>query len=287
MKSIIITASDSKYYDFLENHWLKSLHENVNLKNIDILVLDYGFTKDQKRLLKKKNVIIKTCKRDGHVTTIRHRDASSFLKENPYNQVLFVDSGDIIFQTDISDIFEQNKDSFRAVVEFYNLFHNEAKIYIKKEKIREITNFLKNKPMINAGVIFGPSNKFIELFDFIYHIIENKDIFGPDQVAINYFIHNNNFKKLKECYNFLITTAKEEMIIKDGKFFSKDKILIPIVHNAGGAEVFRPIEDFGFGEDCNKIKPIPFSIIRTAGKLKHKIKSNFFINNSLINIKHL
>ena len=40
MKNTIITASDGNCGDFLVNHWMRSLKSNVDLKNIDVVVLD-------------------------------------------------------------------------------------------------------------------------------------------------------------------------------------------------------------------------------------------------------
>jgi hypothetical protein len=45
----IITATDKKYGDFTIEYWYKSLKENVNLKNIDIAVIDYGMSENQIR----------------------------------------------------------------------------------------------------------------------------------------------------------------------------------------------------------------------------------------------
>lgn len=289
MKNLIITSSDSKYGNFLIKHWLKSLQENVNLNNIDILVLDYGLTPQQISLLKEKNVLVKSCKRDAHVTAIRHRDTADFLKKNLYSQILFMDSGDIIFQSDISKLFDENKESFREVFENYNLFSTTSpllKSFFRKEDNENIEKSLKNRKLINAGVIFGPAEKFIDLCESAYNLIENKDVFGPDQMAINYILSQKNFVPLSEIYNFVITTAKEETILEDDIFYLKNRQKIPIVHNAGGVEVFRPVENFGYGKNCNNLKTIQFKAIRAAGKIKHKVKSNSFLNKAIINVKH-
>lgn len=41
---LIATACNQKCEEFLLDHWLKSLKENVNLSNIDILVIDFGLS---------------------------------------------------------------------------------------------------------------------------------------------------------------------------------------------------------------------------------------------------
>ena len=51
------------------------------------------------------------------------------LSEKKYDQVLSIDGGDIIFQTDISDLFEKNKNTFRAC---YEDLKTPFEVYIKK-----------------------------------------------------------------------------------------------------------------------------------------------------------
>src|SRR3989339_411849 len=103
-KNVIITSIDFHYGNFFLNHWLRSLKTNINLKNIDIIVLDYGLTNNQKKKLLQQNVIIVNCVSSGHIVNKRFTDAAQFLKTTNYDQVLFADGGDIIFQEDISHL---------------------------------------------------------------------------------------------------------------------------------------------------------------------------------------
>src|SRR3989338_6029941 len=106
-KFVIIGSSDSKYGDFLINHWLKSLKDNLNTKIIEIVILDYGLTEKQKKELILQNVKVIACKRDGHILNIRYSDMLSFLNKNKYEQVMACDSGDIIFNKEI--IYRKNR----------------------------------------------------------------------------------------------------------------------------------------------------------------------------------
>ena len=94
---LIITSSDAKYGNFLINHWLNSLKKCINKKEVQIVVLDYGLTKQQIKSLTNQQVKVITCKRDGHVVNIRFRDMLNFLMKNKFQQILSCDSGDIIF----------------------------------------------------------------------------------------------------------------------------------------------------------------------------------------------
>ena len=264
-KFVIIGSSDSKYGDFLINHWLKSLKDNLNTKIIEIVILDYGLTEKQKKELTLQNVKVIACKRDGHILNIRYRDMLSFLNKNKYEQVMACDSGDIIFQKDITHLFNENKTEFRGVCEDlappmleYTLIN---KLFIEKIE-KDIKKVLKNKKMINGGMIISPNNKFKELCKNMDRFIAKKDSFGPDQIIVNYTLYKNGFHQLDKKYNYVIGSLNEKFIIKEGKFYKKNKELIPIVHNAGRYAFLRPIKNFGYGRNNNKFSYISYYTLR-------------------------
>jgi len=274
MKNAIFTCSDSKFGDFTINHWLKSLKDNVDLSNIDVIILDYGFTKDQISKLKEIGVIVVKCLRDGHVTSIRFRDIAKFLEKKQYDQVLLSDGGDIIFQDDLTNLFNDNKKEFRAVCEDYcavdlrDLF---IKGYFKKEDVEEIKRSLKGKRVINAGILVGPYDKFLKLCKDCYDLLARKDSFGPDQVAITYLLYKISFKELDEKYNYVILCAKNKFFIKDSTFYLENGEKIPIVHNAGRFSAFRGIRNFGYGKDCNLTKKHYLNGVKLTYNVKKKM----------------
>jgi hypothetical protein len=116
-KHAIVTASKANRGDFLRDHWLPSLQENVRLDDIDVHVLDYGLTDEQRAGVDRRGVIRHGPPADGLVNNIRWRDLAGLLKDADYDQVLAIDSGDVIFQSDISERFEDDPCGFRAVCE--------------------------------------------------------------------------------------------------------------------------------------------------------------------------
>jgi len=255
MKNVIITSVDLKYGDFLINHWLKSLKTNVNLKNIDIAVVDYGLNSSQKEILMKEEVILIKGTSKGNVGTARFIDMVNFLKNNLYDQILSIDGGDIIFQEDISSLFNTDKNYYRAVGhDLQNLF---LESFIKNnfdDKVeKEIWNKLKNIPIektINAGVILAPYDKFIALCEQIDKLAINRNSYGPDQIVINYVAHRDGIKFLEKKYNFMVGN-KEKFIVKNGVFYDEDLKKVAVVHNPGHLDT-RVIKDFGYGENYNK-----------------------------------
>lgn len=275
MKNLIVTACDLKYGDFLVNHWLKSLKDNVNLRNIDILVLDYGLTENQVKVLKKEKVIVKKCVRNGHVVNLRFRDIYIFLSKHKYDQVLSIDGGDVIFQDDISHLFNENKKEFRVVVEKTLLF-NFFKVRLtedlfEKEILGEMKKLLLNKNvMIGAGIIIGPANKFKVLAKKVFDTVKDKEKFWPDQMALNYFLFKDGFVELDNKYDFVLVTNYNKLKIKEGVFYFANGEKIPIVHNAGGSDMWRVVRKFGYGKEYNKRKKGYFHMMRLALRIKDK-----------------
>lgn len=265
LKNIIITASNAKTGDFVISHWLESLKQNVNLDTIDILVIDYGLTREQKKNLEQKGVIIMSGLKKYHIVNKRFFDAATYLKKHEYNQVLFIDSGDIIFQGEIAPVFNTHPESFRVAplgkrILFYKWFiFNHFKEDIK----REIWKVVKNKPVINAGVIFAPRSKFIELCDNMERLIRDKEEFGPDQIIVNYHLYKDSVKFIDSKYNFMMNTIYAEFRIRGGFFYKLNGEKIVIVHNAGQTNIFRPIYNFGYGESYNQIKYVIYFLKRT------------------------
>jgi hypothetical protein len=275
LKHIIITASDKKYGDFLINHWLKSLKNCTNLKNIDILVLDYGLTSAQIKLLLDEKVIVKKCRRDGHVVTIRYRDTADFLSKHSYDQVLLIDSGDIIFQEDITPLFEKNKTQYRAFCEKFILMNYNTLLpnnFFKNGEAEKMKKILKGKRVVNGGVIIGPAKKMQSFSRKIYSLILNKDAFWADQTAANYVLYKEGFKILPDTYNFVLNTGGTDFTLKKGKFYLKNGEKIAIVHNAGGGtSFFRSINKFGHGPGYNKSKRFAHHFQKVIARIKTKL----------------
>ncbi|MBB6062455.1 hypothetical protein HNP65_000893 [Thermosipho japonicus] len=255
MKNLIATACNQKYEQFLYNDWLMSLKDNVNLNNTDILVIDFGLSSNILTKLKKENVLVKKANTKGNIVNARFIELYNFLiNNNNYKNLLFCDSGDIIFQNDISKILNSKIKNFLVVCEDIappmSLVLKENNL--DKTLINNIKSLLHNKKMINAGVIFGNKDSFISLLEFLINNLKNLNTWGLDQLLINYYLYKHGFEELEDIYNFIPTTHISSLTIKNGKLF-KNNELIYIVHNAGNKSFFRPLKNFGYSNK-NKIR---------------------------------
>ncbi|MGB4752636.1 MAG: hypothetical protein WBH60_08400, partial [Fervidobacterium sp.] len=234
-KCLIATACNQKYENFLINDWLKSLKENVDLEGIDILVMDYSLSADVCNVLRKEGVIVrKAVYTDGHINNMRFMELSEFLKSTTqYEQVILCDSGDIIFQSDISMLFELESEKIRAVCESISpnmdILVNDKVI----DNATEIRGFLRDKKLINAGFVVYPSKVFIEICSNMFKIIKDRNAWGVDMLLLNYLAYKSGFYELHQKYNFIPTTSTLKYVIKDGKFYLSNGEIIPVVHNAG------------------------------------------------------
>jgi len=285
VKNIIITSSNNKIEDFLVKDWLKSLKNNVPLKNTDIAVIDYGLSQKCKKKLLLNKVIIYEGIKNLHIVNKRFFDAADFLeKRKRYDQILFVDGGDVIFQEDISHLFLKNRNAFRVApigmeVLFFEWFLNYFGNFHGKTK-KKIWNVVKNKPVINAGVIFAPVDKFISMCRVMEKMINNKSSFGPDQIVVNYFIYQSKYVFLDDKYNFMMSTTKDGFLVKNGIFYKKSGEKVAIVHNAGQMDFFRPIENFGYGPRKNRIKHIIYHAKKTHYQILEWYKKIFSEKNT-------
>jgi hypothetical protein len=256
-RNVIVTASDSRCGDFLVDHWHRSLRENVQLEGVDIAVLDYGLTAGQRRRVLDAGMEIRSCIPDGHITNVRYRDIASLLHERAYQQVLLADGGDIIFQADISHLFETSSSHMRAVCDErkYSL-HSVLPILrdFHPDERQAISGFLHDRPQINGGFVLGPADGFLGLWAEFEARAQSMSQFAADQILLNYVLHRDGFEQLPSRYNFVLVAARSKFMVRNGQFYDAAGSLIPVVHNAGHLPFFRRVSRFGYGADRNSVK---------------------------------
>lgn len=274
-RNLIVTCADARAGDFAATHWLRSIQTNVDLTDTDVVVLDYGLTAPQREILSSGARVV-PCKRDGAIVAIRFRDVAQFLREHSYEQILMSDGGDVIFQKDISELFERHTHQFRAVCEETWLPSHTIgmfKKFVSPQALALIErHYTAEKKVINAGMIVGPRIAFIELCEFTYENITDKSAYGPDQVLVTSFLYQRGFFDIGRMYNFIFYTVDSTFSVRDGVFVDGSGEIISIVHNAGRYASLRAISNFGFGPACNRVRPIRYLLLRAMTKLAHRAR---------------
>lgn len=273
-KYLLATACDSKCENFLVNHWYKSLEENVNLKNIDILVVDFGLSKDTYDFLARKQVIVRKVKSiNGHIVNLRFKEILDFLVENPqYEQVLVCDSGDMIFQRDFSHLFEIDKNKIKGVIEDISFSMEDLIDNDILTNASEIKKFLRGKRFINLGFVIYPRNEFVYIINKMFELIKIPGKYGTDMAVLNYLILQKEFTELEKEYNFNPIYLNVGFYVKDGRVYDNNKNLVAVVHNAGGKDIWRPFKNFGYCSSCNKPRKFSVFVIKTFFKILNLIR---------------
>lgn len=282
-KNLIITACNENHGDFLSNHWYPSLKENVNLRDIDVAVIDYGLNKKQLAKLKGVKVIKGAAK--GHIVTARFKDISTFLKNSSYSQVLCCDGGDIIFQTDISEIFTISPNEIKATTEdiqaLFKLLFIGSKNYENKNYAKRLKKVVLTTKTINVGFFLGPRKKIQRMLEECYNEIKKKN-FGQDQTFYNYYLYTHGFFEIDNKYNYCVPLNEIKIKIKEGKVYFSNGELIPVVHNVS-LKPFMLIQNFGYGKEFNKINSFHYLLIRLFRKKVHLFY--LLLSKILVNFK--
>jgi hypothetical protein len=231
---------------------------------VDIAVLDYGLSAGQRRSLDSAGVFRVECEKNGHPANLRFRDLDSFLGTHAYGNVLITDGGDVIFQQDVTPLLRQNMKHIHACREPSPSFAvkywaggSHAQDRMKKVRARFLA-----EPMINCGVLVGPSSAFRDLCGHLSEdLARHMDFFGAEQPLISEYLLEKGYTPLDCRYNFMPMHFPFGVRVSKGRVFDPAG-LVPIVHNCGGLKIARPLGRFGFARWHNFKKPIVFQIAK-------------------------
>ncbi len=272
MKHLITTYCDRNKGDFLVHHWLRSLKAHTNLDQIDIMVIDFGLTEEQVQLLEQEQVIVNRQEQmNGRMSNFQYKYLGDYLRyHDHYDQVLYCDCGDLIFQSDISHLFRIRPNSMKLVLEqdFNVHLHRMTLGFddVRKEKLPELKRMIGNKPTANCGFVLGPAHKVRTIWqEYISHC-HAAELHGTDQLIINYMIYRDGFEILDEQYNYVTFLKKDRLAVDEQGFYTRRGKVIPIVHNAGRYDFARTITNFGYRQGT--IKPL---IYRRIFRLYYKM----------------
>ncbi|MEN8183949.1 MAG: hypothetical protein ABFS46_15590 [Myxococcota bacterium] len=249
----IITACDARYGNFLARHWLRSLKENVDLEEIDVVVLDFGLEAAQRAQL--EGAVLVPARREGRINVARRRETARFLEKTAYDQVLCVDGGDVIFQRDISPLFSLAKDRFRGVQERYPIPLGFFLRGAPRRLRRSVRTQLESRYMVNGGFILGPAKAMRDLGDAVVPHLAH---FKHDQPIVTAYLYERGFEALDETYNLVLWTTRDRFFVDEGIFYRSSGEKVAVVHNTGRTAATRIVSDFGYGRGHNTRQRSPY-----------------------------
>ncbi|MER8766882.1 MULTISPECIES: hypothetical protein [unclassified Mesorhizobium] len=259
MTHLIYTYCNANKGDQLVNDWLYSLHKHVDLTDIDVMVIDFGLTESQRaRLRDQGRVQLWPGQADARMSNIQYRELSAFLATHKnYDQICYSDCGDVIFQDDISNLFYQSPDLFKAVIEpEFNFSLHRITLGVsdvRPECLPEIAKTLGLKPTANCGFLIGPATKMGAIWETYSSMCRSAARHGTDQLLINYLLHRDGFAELPRRFNFVTFLNGEAFHYDAERFLADNAGIIPVVHNAGRYDFARTIARFGYRR--GRIKP--------------------------------
>lgn len=262
----IVTAACANHGGFLVHHWLRSLRAHVDLTRIDLAVIDLGLSAPQRAALEGVRLI--PGDRAGHPSVMRYAALARFLADRRDGQVLSVDGGDVIFQRDISHLFERNRERLCAVQQ-----HHPAPLGLflrglSRGRRRVFRRQLRRRKTLNSGFVLGPARRLRELAETVAGLIADPGPYGTDQSIVTRQLHQWGFEALDETYNFVLGTTREDFSVEDGVFYTSRGERIAVVHNAGFRAPFRFVADFGYGPGCNtRVRRRYLALTRAGSRL--------------------
>ncbi len=258
MVNILYTHCNAGAGDILIHHWLRSAKLHVDLTNIEIVVIDFGLTDDQREQLRKEGVQLWLGRADGRTPNIQYREIASYLATRPdVNQVMYSDCGDLIFQADISPIFEHHTAMMKAVIEpeFNVALHGITLGFgdVRPECLADIRETIGESPTANCGIVVGPRERMMAIWDTYQLCCHGTKLHGTDQLIINFILYRDGFIELDRSWNYVTFINGRKFYYDADGFLCDQESRIPVVHNAGRYDSVRTISDFGYRR--GRIKP--------------------------------
>jgi hypothetical protein len=202
---------------------------------------------------------------DGRMSNVQYRHLAEFLREHPhYDQVAYSDCGDLVFQADISALFEPMGSTFKAVLEpDFNFGLHRLTLGLRDfrpEKVAALERELGRHPTANCGFLIGPAAEMAEIWTAYTAMCRGVDAHGTDQLLINYIMRRKGFEEQPRRYNYVVFLNSEYFFYDADRFLRDRDGIVPVVHNAGRYDIVRTIANFGYRQ--GRIKPwiYPFAI---------------------------
>lgn len=258
MRTLVMTTG---YNAIILNRWLPLLRKVAEYKG-DVLVLDYGtinygskFDTDNDRLIqaikKQDNIfVVSEVKKLSNIFIDRVRVYRDWLKENDrwknYDVIMVIDCNDVIFHGPIQPLLDIAKDKLCYVKEHPSNLLRLWDDYYTRSFIQKEFKDIENNPIINGGMIVGPSECIMDLFNFELDMLKKYGEGPSDQLYLVLLIYHFKYPKALEIgYEWNYTHAvlgllndrhigPRRAIFKDGKAYAvEDGRPIIIEHRTG------------------------------------------------------
>jgi hypothetical protein len=241
----VFTCMDSNQEKNLIEDFLKTLR-NVACFKGKVIIMDYGMSEQAVNRINNEfsNVEVVKCSKDRHIFSVRFRDMAEIIKNLPSDitHIMSIDSGDIWFQSSITELFELCETKIGYVEDYSlddSLWNRQLLSMLRPQEMNKLRKNLLGTRQKNAGMICGPR----ELMEYVsaaisgYVLEYGLDFFGLDQLYFNYIINNMDAENkivLPKKYNYVLIDTRCKHIIENNTVYDEKHDLVAVVHNAGG-----------------------------------------------------
>jgi hypothetical protein len=259
-RNLVITTG---YNRILFNRWLPRLR-NIGKYSGDVLIVDYGTIKygvepdldkeSLEELKKQPNVFIRTAKKQlANIFIDRVRVYREWLLENErwrnYDVILILDGNDVIFHGPIEPLLQMGYERICYATEH---FSNHLKLWGDFSSRKFIQNTpkykaIEEKPIINGGMIIGPTGYMMDLLNYQSSMIEKYGDGPSDQLLLCLYIYVDKQTPAFEVgqewnYTYAVIGGDEngklygprQAVFRNGKaYMREDDTPIVIEHRTG------------------------------------------------------
>jgi hypothetical protein len=277
LDKVIVMMSDDR-----GNKWLKksleSIKANVNLKDINLAIVNLNNSKKVRQICKDNDAI------EIHVNA--ETDRMMLCKGALYSignkllaeKYLFIDIDTIVLD-DISILLSKidinsginicQEGGNHGKKDLRNLLSdNQTPYFSSNQDCKELVPYITNQTAINAGIYSGDRKSILQLESKIVqmeyiglrYIESKKGIDWREQAVFNVALsHNNNFNIIPEYFNFQMLNTKNKSISELKEYIKNNNIRVLHFNGDYGKELYEKFQDLEF-KPRNSFKTDVFEI---------------------------
>jgi len=264
LDKVIVMMSDDR-----GNKWLKksleSIKANVNLKDVNLAIVNLNNSKKVREICKDNNAIEIHVDADTDRMMLCKGSLYSIGNKLLAEKYLFIDIDTIVLD-DISILLSKidinsginicqeggnhGKKDLRSL-----LSNNQTPYFSSDQDCKELVPYINNQTAINAGIYSGDRKSILQLESKIVqmeyiglrYIDSKKGIDWREQAVFNVALsHNNNFNIIPEYFNFQMLNTKNKSISELKEYIKNNNIRVLHFNGDYGKEIYEKFQDLEF-----------------------------------------
>ena len=264
LDKVIVMMSDEKGNEWLKKS-LQSIKTNVNLKDINLAIVNLNNSKKVKKICEENNAIEVHVQADTNRMMLCKGSLYSIGNILLAEKYLFIDIDTIVLD-DISILLSKidinsginicQEGGIHGKKNLSDLLTNNQTPYFSSEQeSKELVPYITNQTAINAGIYSGDRKSILQLESKIIqmeymglrYIESKKGIDWREQAVFNVALsHNNNINIIPEYFNFQMLNVKNKSLSDIKEYIDKNQIRILHFNGDYGKHIYEQFKDLNF-----------------------------------------